>query len=245
MTGAGSGIGRASAKLFAAEGAKVVVADYVIKAGQETVDIIQSSGSEATFIEADVSKAEMVGNLIKGAVAKYGSLEVLFNNAGINLEKTVTDTSDEELDRVLGINLKGVFLCSKFAIPEMIQSGGGAIINTASIRGLVPQFHLAAYSASKAGVILLTKSIALDYGAKNIRANCICPGPILTPMNDAFLATVSDPEKQMQETVKNVPLGRMGKAEEVANAALFLASDEASFITGSTIVVDGGRMLHV
>jgi NAD(P)-dependent dehydrogenase (short-subunit alcohol dehydrogenase family) len=245
VTGAGSGIGRSSAKLFANEGARVVVADIAKQLGKETVEIIQAEGGEANFIESDVSKPDSVENLIRVTVETYHSIDVLFNNAGINLEKTVTETSEQEFNRVIDINLKGVFFCSKFAIPEMISRGGGAIINTASIRGLVPQFHLAAYCASKGAVVLLTKAMALDYGPKKIRVNCICPGPIQTPMHDAFFATLKEPEKELREILKNVPLSRMGRPEDIAHTALFLASDDSSFITGATIVVDGGRILHV
>ena len=245
ITGAGSGIGRASAVLFAKEGAKVVVADVVRRGGLKTVRMIRNSGGEATFVETDVSRASDVERMVKTTVEKYGKLDILFNNAGINLEKTVTDTTEEELDKVIDINLKGVFLCSKYAIPEMLRNGGGVIINTASIRGLVGQFHLAAYCASKGGVVLLTKAMALDYGPYNIRVNCICPGGIQTPMHEAFLATVADPEREMREMLKKIPLGRIGQPEDVAHAALFLASDESFYITGVALPVDGGRMQHV
>lgn len=245
ITGAGSGIGRASAVLFAKEGAKVAVADIVRKGSLETVKMIRNSGGDATFVETDVSRASDVERMVKTTVEKYGKLDILFNNAGINLEKTVTDTTEEELNKVIDINLKGVFLCSRYAIPEMIRNSGGVIINTASIRGLVGQFHLAAYCASKGAVVLLTKAMALDYGPYNIRVNCICPGGIQTPMHEAFLATVADPEREMREMLKKIPLGRIGQPEDVAHAALFLASDESFYITGVALPVDGGRMQHV
>jgi len=245
ITGAGSGIGRASAILFAKEGAKVVVADFVPQSGLETVDIIKKNGGEAISVDADISKASDAEKTVKSAVKIYGKLDILFNNAGINLERTVTETTEPEWDRVQNINLKGVFLCSKYAIPEMIRGGGGVIINTASIRGLVGQYHLAAYCASKGGVVLLTKAMALDYGSNNIRVNCICPGGIETPMHLAFLATLKDPELEVQETLKKIPLGRMGQPEDVAWVALFLASDESAYLTGLAIPVDGGRVQHV
>ena len=245
ITGAGSGIGRASAILFAKEGAKVVVADFVPQSGLETVDIIKKNGGEAISVDADISKASEAEKTVKSAVKIYGKLDILFNNAGINLERTVTETTEPEWDRVQNINLKGVFLCSKYAIPEMIRGGGGVIINTASIRGLVGQYHLAAYCASKGGVVLLTKAMALDYGSNNIRVNCICPGGIETPMHLAFLATLKDPELEVQETLKKIPLGRMGQPEDVAWVALFLASDESAYLTGLAIPVDGGRVQHV
>jgi NAD(P)-dependent dehydrogenase (short-subunit alcohol dehydrogenase family) len=245
ITGAGSGIGRASAVLFAQEGAKVVVADFVRQSGLETVAMIKKNGGEAVFVEADVSKVMDAERMVNTAVETYGKLDILFNNAGINLEKTVTETSEEEWDRVLNINLKGVFLCSKYAIPEMIRNGGGVIINTASIRGLVGQYHESAYCASKGGIVLLTKAMAIDYGPSNIRVNCICPGVIETPMHLAFLATLADPKREEQEMLKKIPLGRMGQPEDVAKVALFLASDESAYLTGLTIPVDGGRIQHV
>jgi NAD(P)-dependent dehydrogenase (short-subunit alcohol dehydrogenase family) len=245
ITGAGSGIGRASALLFAKEGAKVVVADFVRDSGQQTVSLIKNEGGESTFVESDVSHAADAQRLVNTAIETYGKLDILFNNAGINLEKTVTETSEDDWNRVINVNLKGVFLCSKFAIPEMIRNGGGAIINTASIRGLVGQYHLAAYCASKGGVVLLTKAMALDYGQDNIRVNCVCPGGIETPMHKAFLATLAHPERETEEMLKKIPLGRIGEPEDVARVALFLASDESAYLTGLAIPVDGGRIQHV
>jgi len=245
VTGAGSGIGRASALLFAKEGAKVIVADFVRDSGQQTVSLIKNEGGESTFVESDVSHAVDAQRLVNTAIETYGKLDILFNNAGINLEKTVTETSEDDWSRVINVNLKGVFLCSKYAIPEMIRNGGGVIINTASIRGLVGQYHLAAYCASKGGVVLLTKAMALDYGQDNIRVNCVCPGGIETPMHKAFLATLAHPERETEEMLKKIPLGRIGEPEDVARVALFLASDESAYLTGLAIPVDGGRIQHV
>jgi NAD(P)-dependent dehydrogenase (short-subunit alcohol dehydrogenase family) len=245
VTGAGSGIGRASALLFAKEGAKVVVADFVRDSGQQTVSLIKNEGGESIFVESDVSHAVDAQRLVNTAIETYGKLDILFNNAGINLEKTVTETSEDDWSRVINVNLKGVFLCSKYAIPEMIRNGGGVIINTASIRGLVGQYHLAAYCASKGGVVLLTKAMALDYGQDNIRVNCVCPGGIETPMHKAFLATLAHPERETEEMLKKIPLGRIGEPEDVARVALFLASDESAYLTGLAIPVDGGRIQHV
>ena len=245
VTGAGSGIGRASALLFAKEGAKVIVADFVRDSGQQTVSLIKNEGGESIFVESDVSHAVDAQRLVNTAIETYGKLDILFNNAGINLEKTVTETSEDDWSRVINVNLKGVFLCSKYAIPEMIRNGGGVIINTASIRGLVGQYHLAAYCASKGGVVLLTKAMALDYGQDNIRVNCVCPGGIETPMHKAFLATLVHPERETEEMLKKIPLGRIGEPEDVARVALFLASDESAYLTGLAIPVDGGRIQHV
>ena len=245
VTGAGSGIGRASSVLFAKEGAKVVAVDFVREGGIETANIIEKDGGDSLFVEADVSKSDDVQKMVIAAIKKFGRIDVLFNNAGINLEKTVTDTSEQEWDKIVDVNLKGVFLCSKYAIPEMIRNGGGVIINTASIRGLVGQYHESAYCASKGGVVLLTKAMALDYGGDNIRVNCICPGAVLTPLTKSFLDDLPDPELEMRETLKKIPLGRMGQPEDVARVALFLASDESAYLTGLAIPVDGGRIQHV
>ena len=245
VTGSGSGIGRASAVLFAKEGAKVVVVDCVREGGLKTVDMISNIGGESVFVEADVSKTADVQGMVRSALKKFGRIDIVFNNAGINLEKAVTDTSEQEWDKIMDVNLKGVFLCSKYAIPEMIRGGGGVIINTASIRGLVGQYHESAYCASKGGVVLLTRAMALDYGCHNIRVNCICPGAILTPLTQAFLDSSPDPEREVQETLKKIPLGRMGEPEDVARVALFLASDESAYLTGLAIPVDGGRIQNV
>jgi NAD(P)-dependent dehydrogenase (short-subunit alcohol dehydrogenase family) len=244
ITGAGSGIGRASAILFAKEGAKVVVADIACDGGLETVNIIKNNNGEAFFVETDVSKSKDVKKMIKMTLEKFGRLNVLFNNAGISLEKNVTDTTEEELDKVIDVNLKGAFLCSKYALPNMIHIGGGVIVNTASIRGLTAQFHLAAYCASKGGVVLLTKAMAIDYGKFNIRVNCVCPGAIQTPLWDDSMVTIEDPEQEMKEVLKKIPLKLMGRPEDVAQAALFLASDESSYISGVALPVDGGRVLY-
>jgi len=245
VTGAGSGIGRASSILFAQEGAKIVAVDCVREGGIETVSIIERNVAESLFVEADVSKSDEVQSMVIATIKKYGRVDILFNNAGINLEKTVTETSEDEWNRVINVNLKGVFLCSKYVIPEMIRNGGGVIINTASIRGLVGQYHESAYCASKGGVVLLTKAMALDYGRDNIRVNCICPGGIETPMHKAFLATLAHPERETEETLKKIPLGRIGQPEDVARVALFLASDESAYLTGLAVPVDGGRIQHV
>lgn len=229
ITGAGRGIGRATAILFARNGAKVVVADIDSKEGEETVDLIKAAGGEATFVKVDVSKATDAERVVKATIEKYGKLDILFNNAGIELESRVEDMSESDWDRLININLKGMFLCSKYAIPQMLKQGGGVIINTASTAGFQGLGHEAAYCASKGGVIALTKAMAVDYAADNIRVNCICPGPIATRLTPP-----------RQSTIKKIPLGRIGKPEEIANVALFLASEESSFVTGHALVADGG-----
>lgn len=240
ITGAGSGIGRSSAVLFAKEGAKVVVVDIVQEAGEETVRLIKENGGDATFVKADVSKATDAENIIEKAVEKYGKLDILFNNAGINPSGTVVDTPEETWDKVINVNLKGVFLSSKYAIPEMAKRGGGVIINTASICGLVGTANEIAYVASKGAIVTLTKGMAIDHAHQNIRVNCICPSGTETPLLGKWLSTVREPKKVYQQLANMSLLKRLAKPEEVAYAALFLASEESSFVTGSALAIDGG-----
>lgn len=238
ITGAASGIGKATAILFAQEGAKVVVADVVDKLGEETVKMIKESGGKAVFVHADVSKAEDVKNMVKTAVDTYGRLDIIFNNAGI--EGTTADTAnypENVFDKVIAINLKGVWLGIKYAVPELLKSGGGSIINTSSVAGLIGFAGLSAYNATKGGIIQLTKTAALEYAKQNIRVNCIAPGVIETPMVDRALK--GQPEAKAA-FIQIEPVGRFGKPEEVAKAALFLASDDSSFVTGTVLTVDGG-----
>lgn len=235
VTGGASGIGRATAVLFAREGAKVVIADYNPTGGQETLAMIKEEGGEATFIETDVSKPEDVERMVEETIKIYGRLDILFNNAGVAETAKVTEASLKHWERVLAINLWGVFLGCKYAIPKMIESGGGSIINTASIAAEVGFNETAAYVASKHGVVGLTKTIALDYAADGIRANTVCPGVIRTPMVMEGLD-----EAAREYVVSFHPLGRMGEPEEVAEAVLFLASERSSFITGTCLFVDGG-----
>jgi len=240
ITGGTSGIGLATAILFAKEGAKVVIASRDNEAGKFALEQIKSNNGEAIFVKTDVSNEEEVKVLIAESLRRYKKIDILFNNAGIELQKPVTETSNEELAKVIDINLKGVFYGCKYAIPYMIRNGGGSIINTASVAGLVGFSNLAAYSASKGAVVALTKQIAIDYAKKNIRVNCICPGVIATPMVERFIAKSPNPEETRRQLNEIHPIGRIGKAEEVANAVLFLASDESSFITGHSLVIDGG-----
>jgi len=234
VTGAGSGIGRATAMLFAREGASVVVVDTASKEGMETVEMIKSMGREAIFTKADVSEASDMEKAIKSCVEKYGKLDILFNNAGVAQDCSILDMSEDEWNRVINVNLKGVFLGSKYAIAQMIKQGGGVIINTASTLGLIAEPNCAAYCASKGGVIALTRALAVECALFNIRVNCICPGPVATPM------ILKEPQQQVD--VSYVPLKRLGKPEEIACAALFLASDESTYMTGTTLIVDGGTM---
>ncbi|MFN8453116.1 MAG: SDR family oxidoreductase [Anaerolineae bacterium] len=240
ITGAGSGIGRASALLFAREGAKVVVADLVAAAGEETVAEIKKNEGEAIFAQVDVSQAAQVEKMVRAAVETYGRLDVLFNNAGLTLPASVTDTTEETWTRSIEVNLKGVMLGCKYAIPEMQKVGGGSIINTASMLGLVASPRQAPYSAAKGGVVLLTKQVAIDYARDNIRCNCICPSEVDTPMHRKFIAESPDPEATKKRLLERIPLNRVARPDELAAVALFLACDDSSYITGVALPVDGG-----
>jgi NAD(P)-dependent dehydrogenase (short-subunit alcohol dehydrogenase family) len=239
ITGAASGMGKVAATLFAREGANVVVADVADDAGAATAREIEAAGGRAHYVRADVSKAGEAETMIGAATDHFGGLHVLYNNAGIFPadDGSVTDTAEATWDRVMAINLKGVFFGCKYGIPAMLASGGGSIINVASFVALVgaatPQI---AYTASKGGVLAMTREIAVEFARKGIRANALCPGPIETPLLRELLA---DPVRRERRLV-HIPIGRFGQAEEIANAALFLASDESSLVTGSTFVVDGG-----
>ena len=238
ITGAASGIGNASALLFAQEGAKVIVADWEEEKGRRVAERIAGSGGEATFVKVDVSQPADVEAMVKAAEEGYGRLDVLFNNAGIEGEQAPTaDCSLENWDRVIAINLKGVFLGMKYGIPAMLNSGGGAIINNASVAGLVGFAGIPAYCASKGGIVQLTKTAALEYARQGIRVNVICPGVIWTPMVERFTATSEDVRATLEAME---PIGRFGQPEEVARLALFLACDDSSFCTGAPFVVDGG-----
>lgn len=240
VTGGGSGIGRATALLFAQEGARVVVADYAPEGGQETVRMIQQRGGEALFVESDVSNAEDMQRLVQTTVDTYGRIDILVNNAAVTIPASVVDATEEVWDKTMDIDLKGVFLLSKYAVPHMINGGGGSVINMASMCGLVASPNQAPYSAAKGGVVALTRQMAIDYARYNIRVNGIAPSEVRTPMFLGFINRAPDPEKKVQELVARIPMGRVAEPEEIARAALFLASDESSYITGVTLPVDGG-----
>jgi NAD(P)-dependent dehydrogenase (short-subunit alcohol dehydrogenase family) len=239
ITGGGSGIGKASSLLFAKEGAKVVVVDLKLDTAEATVDEIRKAGGDATAFAADVSKAKDAEAMVRFAEESYGKLNVVFNNAGVFHpdDDSVTNTSEAIWDMVINVNLKGVFLGCQYAVPALLRAGGGSIINTASFVAIMgaaaPQI---AYTASKGGVLAMTREIAVEFARKNIRANSLCPGPVETPLLAKLL---SDPARRNRRLV-HIPMGRFARAEEMANAALFLASDESSFVTGTSFLVDGG-----
>jgi NAD(P)-dependent dehydrogenase (short-subunit alcohol dehydrogenase family) len=242
ITGGASGIGRATALLFAQEGASVVVVDLNETEGQAVVQKIINDGGRAIFMRCDVTKAADCQLVVQQTINKLGRLDILFNNAGIIRRNNVVETSEEEWDRIMATNVKSIFLLSKYAIPIMAKAGGGVIINTASGWGLVGGRNAASYCASKGAVVLLTKAMAIDHGPQNIRVNCICPGDTDTPMLHNEAKQLGKPLEQFLSESAQRPLQRIGRPEEIAQAALFLASDASSFITGTALVVDGGGL---
>jgi NAD(P)-dependent dehydrogenase (short-subunit alcohol dehydrogenase family) len=240
VTGAAGGIGRASAIAFAREGAGIVVADLDLDGCEETVKLITSDGGIAIAKKTDVSSSADVQEMVDTAVTEFGGLNFAHNNAGIEGAMAfVADYDEAEWDRVLSVNLKSTFLCMKYEIPKMLEAGGGAIVNTASIAGLVAVMAMPAYVASKHGMLGLTKNAAVEYAKQNIRVNAICPGGVQTPMVDRISAGQSGEEFIAQIKAAH-PIGRIGKPEEIADVAVFLCSDKASFITGQALAADGG-----
>lgn len=240
VTGGASGIGRETALEFAKEGATVIVGDIADEAGEALVREIEGLGRQALFVHSDVSQDGGARRLIDQTLERFGRIDVLFNNVGIEISGSVVDMPEEHFDRLIAVNLKSVFLCSKHALRHMIPRRSGTIVNAASVAALVAWPDDAVYNATKAGVLLLTKSMALECAPHSIRVNCIAPAVIDTPMTDRALAGVADIEEAKKEKGKVHPLGRLGKPREVARTVLFLASDDASFITGTVLTVDGG-----
>ena len=241
ITGGTSGIGLATAQLFSAEGARVVLMARDPSRGQEAIERITSSGGQAIFVQGDVSLAADCQRCVFDAVEAYGRLDTLFNNAGvIHVNRTLVDTSEEEWDTTLNSNLKSVFWMSKYAIPH-IAKNGGSIINNASIFGLVGGSGVAAYCAAKGGVINLTRAMAIDHASQNIRVNCICPGSVYTPLLENEMNDLGGVEVQLPRFAARHPMNRIASPKEIARAVAYLASDDASFITGIALPVDGGR----
>lgn len=238
VTGGGSGIGRATALKLAQEGASVMIADYVQEGAESTVKMIKDAGGTASFIHADVSMAAQVEAMVAKTVDTYGRVDCAFNNAGIGGAGGTVECSEESFDRIIAINLKGVWLCMKYEIPQMLKQGGGSIVNTASVAGLVGgAAGSPSYTASKHGVVGLTRTAALEYAVRNIRVNCVCPGVIRTPMVERAIdrGVISE-----QDFIAHEPVGRMGRPEEIAQGVVWLLSDAASFVTGHPMAIDGG-----
>jgi NAD(P)-dependent dehydrogenase (short-subunit alcohol dehydrogenase family) len=240
ITGGGTGIGRACAVLFAREGAKVAVAGRRAEPLAAVATELSGAGNQAFAVTCDVTKSAEVERAVQSVVARFGRLDVVVNNAGAVLAATAEETSEADWDRLLGINLKGTFLVSRAVLPELRKVGGGVIINIGSVLGLVGMKQRAAYAAAKGGVTLLTKAMALDHAHEGIRINCICPSLVETELIRELFSVVPDPEAQRRQRIAQIPLGRLGRPEDVAQLALFLASEESSWLTGAALPLDGG-----
>jgi len=242
VTGSASGIGLATVQLLAEEGAAVIIVDLDAQRGKQAEQKIKAAGGKAIFVQCDVSRAEDCRRAVEIAIEKFGRLDILVNNAGIIRRADVLGTTEEEWDRVMEVNVKSVFLMSKYAIPEMVKQGGGSIVNIASAWGLKGGPRAVSYCASKGAVVNLTRAMAIDHGPDNIRVNCICPGDTDTPMLREEARQLGLPEDRFMEEAAMRPLRRYGQPIEIAQAVLFLVSDAASYITGAAVVVDGGGM---
>jgi NAD(P)-dependent dehydrogenase (short-subunit alcohol dehydrogenase family) len=242
VTGGASGIGRATARLLAQEGAAITIADLDASGGQAVVQEIVAGGGQALFVPCDVSRASDCQRAVQLTVATFGGLDILFNNAGLIRRADVLDTTEEEWDRVMAVNVKSVFLMSKYAIPHLAERGGGAIVNTASGWGLTGGRNAVSYCASKGAVVNMTRAMALDHGHQNIRVNCICPGDTDTAMLRDEARQLGQSDEQFLQWAADRPLQRIGQPEDIAQAVLYLASDDSSFVTGTAHVVDGGGL---
>ncbi len=242
ITGGGSGIGEQAALLFARQGATVAVADVNPKGGQRVVNAITGEGGAASFHPVNVTDAESVRTAIDAVTGRYGRLDIGINNAGIGLVGDVTETTEEDYDRLMAVNVKGVFLCAQAEVRWMQRHGGGTIVNTASVAGLVGVDRRFAYSTTKGAVTAMTKQLAVDHVKDRIRVNCVCPGTVETPFVDAYLVKYHAGEEEATRVALRArqPLGRLGQPDEIAYAMLYLASDEAAFVTGSALMIDGG-----
>jgi NAD(P)-dependent dehydrogenase (short-subunit alcohol dehydrogenase family) len=240
VTGAASGIGRASAMAFAAEGARVTAVDIDGKGGQETVARIRAQGGEAEFACVDLRSEAAIKDMVEETAARWGRIDILFNNAGVVLVRPLEETSEEEWDRLMDINVKAAFLATRHTVPVMRRGGGGAILNTGSVGSFIGQLGTPVYTASKGAIALLTKSLALDYGRDGIRVNCICPGITDTPMLREHMGSGEEGEARIRERLARVPTGKILSPEDVARAAVYLVSDDSAGVTGILHVVDGG-----
>jgi NAD(P)-dependent dehydrogenase (short-subunit alcohol dehydrogenase family) len=240
ITGAGSGIGRAMALIFAEEGAHIFGVDLDQGQLDETCRMVEGRGGRAAGVTGDVSDEEAVEGAVRRCLDTFGRIDILCNNAGVGSTQVVTETPTEVWDRCMSVNARGTFLGCKYVIPHMIEAGGGVIVNTASVAGLVGLKNRAAYCASKGAIVSLTQAVAIDHVSQNIRCNCVCPGTVDSPWVARLLAGAEDPERERAALVARQPMGRLGTPEEVARAALYLASDDAAFVTGTALVIDGG-----
>lgn len=243
VTGGAMGIGRAAVECMLREGASVLIADYNREAAEKTVSDLAAGPARAAAVHADVSNAEDCRRAVEAALARFGAVDVLVNNAGIQSYGDVLTTTEEIWDRTLNINLKGQWLMSKAAVPEMLKRGKGAIVNVSSVQGLASQRNVLAYSTSKHAMIGLTRTMAVDLASRGIRVNCVCPGTVDTPMVRSIIETDADPKRLETILHKMHPLGRIAKPSEIGEVIAFLASDRASFMTGSVVVVDGGLLV--
>ncbi len=244
VTGGGTGIGEATAKAFAWAGARVVIANRRASTGEKVVDEIKQEGGEATFISTDVGDVAQVQGMIRHAIDTYGQLDILFNNAGISLVGPFWEISDGDWEHLIAVNLSGQFYCAKYAVPHMLDRGGGAIVNMSSVLAYATNPGMAAYTASKAGIIGMTKAMALDLAKKNIRVNCIVPGSIDTPMMWADYPAVDLPKIE-REAAEAVPVGRVAPPSEIASVVLFLVSPAASLVNGTTLIADGALLAKI
>ncbi|MCD6318744.1 glucose 1-dehydrogenase [Candidatus Aerophobetes bacterium] len=240
ITGAGSGIGKATAVLFSKEGAKVVIVDISKKRGQETLDMIREKEQEAIFVPTDITDSSQIKSMVAKVMETYGKIDILVNNAGLYVQGDVISTGEDQWDEIMAVNLRAAFLCCKYCISQMIKGGGGVVINVSSEAGLVAIKNQVAYNVSKSGLISLTKSIAVDFASQNIRANCVCPGTTETPLVTSALAKQADPARARRALEEIRPANRLGKPEEIAYGILYLASDESLYATGAILSIDGG-----
>jgi NAD(P)-dependent dehydrogenase (short-subunit alcohol dehydrogenase family) len=243
VTGAGAGIGRITAVMFAEKGAKVAVNALTAERGRQTVELIRQKGGEGLFVQGDVSDAADAERIVQETVKAFGRLDILVNNAGIVIPGRVDNTPEEDFDLTMRVNVKGVFLMSKYAVQQMKKQGGGAIVHVASVAALKGHKDRSAYAASKGAVVALTKSMAADYVTENIRVNCVCPGTTYTPAIEEKIRTADDPEAMRAMFLARHPVGRLARPEEIAHAILFACCDEAAFMTGSVIAIDGGMTM--
>jgi 3-oxoacyl-[acyl-carrier protein] reductase len=241
VTGAGSGIGRATALLFAREGATVVAVDLSGQEAAKTQGLIEQQGGICQVAEVDVSCEHAVANLVQSTVEQFGQLDVLHNNAGVSLLKPITETTEADIDWLLGVNLKGVVFGCKYAIPQMVKQGGGSIINTGSELAIVGQPLYSVYCASKGAVLALTRALAVEWAAQGVRINAVCPGPVKTPMLQAEFDRADDPSAEELAAIQTIPAGRLGTPEDIACVVLFLASEDAQFVHGAAIMIDGAK----